>query len=173
MFKMGSKILDAVFLEDIVLLGERGLDGIGRRRDGRTCVAAGAVLQRLMQRVDHGEKDGVQRLLLVFHEDQVIDVRNADLRREARIDGAAARALAVHLLAGEFGVDQVLRLYAQALQVRAKHRRVQVHVEHARHADAKRLAFFDLRDALVDGSLCLPVPALGDGKRIGDNLRVA
>ena len=104
-----------------------------------------------MQGVDHGEEDRVQRLLLVLLEDQVVHVRDADLRREARIDGAAARAGAVHILAGELGVHQVLWLQAQALQIPAKQGRVQVHVQHAWHANAQAGALLHQRDALFSG----------------------
>ena len=45
----------------------------------------------------------------VLHLDQVVDVRDADLCREARIDRAAARARAIQFLAGEIGVDDVFR----------------------------------------------------------------
>jgi hypothetical protein len=60
-----------------------------------------------VQHVDHREEDVVELLLRVLGEEQVVHVRDADLRREARVDGAAARPLAVHVAAGVVGVDQV------------------------------------------------------------------
>ena len=67
-----------------------------------------------------GKKMASSGFFSVLLEDQVVDVRNADLRREAGIDGAAACALAIHLLAGEFGVDEVFGLQAQALEIAAE-----------------------------------------------------
>ncbi len=101
-------------------------------------------------------------------EDQVVNVRDADLRGEARIDGAAARAGAVHVLAGELGVHQVLWLQAQALEIRAKQRCVEVHVQHTRHADAQAGALLHQRDALLGSRR----PAAA-GNGIGNLLRIA
>ena len=88
------------------------------------------------QAIDHREEDDVQRLLGVHLVQQVMHVRNAQLRGEARVDGAALGAFLVQLLAGVIRVDDVLRLNPQRREVAREHRRLRVHVEHARHADA-------------------------------------
>ena len=69
--------------------------------------------QRRVQHVDHREEDDVERLLAVLLLNQVVDVRDADLRREAGIDRAAAGARAVQLRTGVVGIDDVLRLDAR------------------------------------------------------------
>ena len=101
--------------------------------------------------VDHGEEDHVQRLLGVYREQQVVDVRNAQLRREARVDGAALGAFLIELLAGEVGVDDVFRLDPQGREVAREHRGHRVHIEHARHADADLGALLHQLDALLGG----------------------
>ena len=52
------------------------------------------------QAIDHREEDDVERLLGVHVVEQVVDVRNAQLGGEARVDGAALGAFLVQLLAG-------------------------------------------------------------------------
>ena len=130
--------LDAHLLEEIAFLGERRLDGCGRGRHG----GAGAMALRVdhvgRQIVDHREEDDVERLLLVVHVEQVVHVRNADLRGEARIDGAALGAFLVELLGGVIGVDQVLGRNAQRLEVGAEDRVAACTVQNARNADAQR-----------------------------------
>ena len=66
---------------------------------------------------------------------------NAQLRGEARVDGAALRALLVQFLAGEVGVDDVLRLNAERCEIAGENGRLRVHVQYARHADADLGAF--------------------------------
>ena len=92
---------------------------------------------------------------------------DADLRGEARIDGAAAGAGAIQLLAGEIGVDEVLGFDAEAFEVGAEQRRVDVACS-ARAACrcAGSRAFFisatrSLRGCLVQAR---------DGNRIGHQL---
>ena len=48
--------------------------------------------------------------------DQVVDVRDADLCREARVDRAAARAGAIQVRTGVVGINDVFRLYAQTFE---------------------------------------------------------
>ena len=88
------------------------------------------------QAVDHGEEDIVDRLLGVHDIQQIMHVRNAELGGEAWIDGAALGAFLIELLAGEIRVDDVLRLDPERSEVAGKDRRLGVHVQHARHADA-------------------------------------
>ena len=73
---------------------------------------------------------------LVFHEQQVVDVRQGHLRREARVDGAPRRPGPEHLHAREVGEHDVLRVDADALEVAGIERRQRVEVEHPRDADA-------------------------------------
>ena len=129
--------LTLVLGEDVVFLGERGLHRLRRRRHRRAGVRAGQLHQRRVQHVVHREEDRVERLLAVLHLDQVVDVRDADLRREARIDGAAAGAGAIQLRRGVVGVDDVFRLHAEAFEIGVEERRVDVGVQHARNADAQ------------------------------------
>ena len=51
------------------------------------------------QAVDHREEDDVERLLGVHLVQQVVHVRDAELGREARVDGAALGAFLIQLLA--------------------------------------------------------------------------
>ena len=67
---------------------------------------------------------------------QIVDVRDAHLGREAWIDGAATGAFAVHLRRRVIGVHDVRVGDPEAFEVGAEERRVRVHVQHARHADA-------------------------------------
>ena len=53
---------------------------------------------------------------------QVVHVRNAHLRGEAGIDGAALGAFLVKLFAGVFGPDHVLRLHAQSFEIGGEER---------------------------------------------------
>src|SRR5262245_39824565 len=75
--------------------------------------------------------------------EQVVDVRNAHLRREARVDRAALRAVLVKLLGRVVRIDQVLRRNAQALEIRGDERVDRILVENARDADAHRLALLE------------------------------
>ena len=74
------------------------------------------------QRVDHREEDDVERLLRVRLVEQVVHVRDAELRREAGVDRAALGALLVELLGGEVGVHEVLRRDPEALEVAREER---------------------------------------------------
>ena len=123
-----------------------------------------------VQHVVHREEDRVQRLLAMLLLNQVVDVRNADLGREAGIDRAAARARAIQLGTGVVGVNDVFRLHAQAFEVGVEQRSVGVDVQHARNADAELLAILHQRDALF-GRLCSSQPSLA-GQRIGHALGV-
>ena len=100
----------------------------------------------------------------MLHLNQVVDVRNADFRREARIDGAAAGAGAIQLRAGVIGVDDIFRLHAEAFEIRVEQRRVDVGVQHARNADAQLRARLHQLDALLGG-----FGPGARGNRIGDD----
>jgi hypothetical protein len=69
--------------------------------------------------------------------EQVVYVRERDLRRKARIDGAASRGAAVQLHGREGGVHDVPRLNTEAREVAAEERGEREHVEHPRDADAE------------------------------------
>src|SRR5208282_4307107 len=60
----------------------------------------------------------------MFLLDEIVDVRNSDLRGEAGVDGAAAGAGAIEIGAGVIGVDNVLGLDSEALEVSVEERRV-------------------------------------------------
>ena len=103
----------ALLLEEVALFGEGRLHGLRRGGHG----GAGAVLRGVGdvagEAIDNREEDVVERLLGVSVVEQVMHVRDAQLRREAGIDGAALGAFLVKLLGGEFGEDDVLRLDAE------------------------------------------------------------
>src|SRR5690242_4067473 len=159
---------DALLLEEVTFLGERGLHGSRRGRHGGTRAAGLHMAQRAGEAVDHREKDDVERLLGVDLVQQVVDVRNAELRREARVDGAALRAFLIQFFAGVLAVDDVLGLEAEAREVARENRRLRVHVEHARHADANLGAFLHQRGALLlrGGDLDLR-HRVGNQRRVG------
>ncbi len=104
-----------------------------------------------VQHVDHREEDAVELPPGVLHEQQVVDVRDGDLRRKARIDGAAPRALAVHVVARVVRVDDVAEVDAQALEVRVEERRVREHVQDAGDADTEPAATRGERCAVAAG----------------------
>ena len=94
---------------------------------------------------------------------QVVDVRNADLRRKARIDSAAAGAGAVKFWTGVVGINDVLRLHAQAFEIPVEQRRVGVNIEHARNTDAQVLAILHQRAALFRAFAPARPAAVGSG----------
>ena len=127
----------ALFREQVAFLGERGLHRFGRGRHGGAGAAGLHRVQLAGQAIDHREEDDVQRLLGVHLVEQVVHVRNAQLGGEARVDGAALGAFLVQFLAGVIRVHDVLGLDAERREVAREHRRLRVHVQHARHADAQ------------------------------------
>ncbi len=103
--------------EDIVFLGECGLHRFRSSSHCGTRIRSNNLYQRRVQHVVHREEDRFQRLLAVFLLNQVVDVRNSDLGWEAWINRATARARAVELGTGVVGVNDVLRLHAEALEI--------------------------------------------------------
>src|SRR6185369_4683584 len=85
---------------------------------------------------DRREEDVVERLLLVVLEQEVVDVRLADLARVARIDRAVLAAGLPHLLARLVAEHDVARVETDRLEVRAPERARRVEVQDARDADA-------------------------------------
>src|SRR5271154_5301042 len=80
--------------------------------------------------------------------DQVVDVGYSDFRRETRVDGAAAGARAIQLGTRIVGINDVLRLKAQAFEVGVEQRSIRVDVQHAWNADAD-FAAICMSDALL------------------------
>ena len=78
---------------------------------------------------------------------EVVDVRDADLRWVARIDGATARTRAIKFGRGVVGVDDIFRLESEAGEIRVEQRRVGIGIEKARDADALILALLHCRRA--------------------------
>ena len=144
-----SRILHALFREQVAFLGEGGLDRLRRGGDGRARTAGLHALQIAGQAIDHREEDDVERLLRMDHVQQIVDVRNAELGRKARVDRAALGAFLVELLAGVVGEDEVLGLEAERCEVAGEDRRQRIHVQHARHADADLGALLHQLDALL------------------------
>src|SRR5262249_47874493 len=83
------EIHEAPLGEDVVLLRERGFHGVGRDGHRRTRVRSLQVDKRRVQLVDHRKEDRVELLLGMLREQQVVNVRNSYLRREAWIDRAS------------------------------------------------------------------------------------
>src|SRR5215471_20032970 len=90
-----------------------------------------------MQNVVHREEDGVERLLAMLFLNQVVDVRDADLRGEAGVDGAAAGSGAIEIGAGVVGINNIFGLHTEAFEIRVEEWSVSVDVQHARDADAQ------------------------------------
>src|SRR5262245_10687951 len=99
--------------------------------------------------------------------DQVVDVRNAHLRREAGVNRAALRAVLVKLLGRVVRIDQVLRRNAQALEIRRKEWIDRILVEDARDADPHCFALLEQFVALRSGARQRDLV-----RRIGDLRRV-
>src|SRR5215469_4005531 len=160
-------VLQIVFGEDVIFLGERGFHGFWSGRHGRAGIRAGNFKEGRMQNVVHRKEDDVERLFAMLLLDEVVDVGDSDLCRETRIDGAAVRARAVEFRTGVIGINDVLRLYSQTFEVRAEQRRIGINVQDARNADADLAAVLHEGDALLVGfGPCSP------GNWIGDTLRV-
>jgi len=94
----------ALFFEQVAFLGERRLHRRGSGRYGGARPAGLDARELARQAVDHGEENNIQRLLRMHFVQQVMDVRNAEFRREAGVDSAALGAFFVQFLAGEVGV---------------------------------------------------------------------
>src|SRR5580704_5326824 len=99
--------------------------------------------------------------------DQVVDVGYSDFRRETRVNGTAAGARAIQIGTRIVGINDVLRLETQALEISIEQRRVRVDVQHAWNADADFVAILHERDALPGRSS--PCPCRN---RVGDILGV-
>src|SRR5262249_7323196 len=128
-------VLQIVFPEGVVFLGERGLHRFRRGRHGWTGIRSGELLEGRMQNIVHREEDDVQRVFAMLFLNQVVNVGDSDLRGKARINCSAARAHAVQFRAGVIGVDDVLWLNSQALKVGVEQGRIGVNVQDARNAD--------------------------------------
>ena len=162
----GIQEQDALFGEQVAFLGERRLHRFRRSRHGGAATAGLRLVQVAGEAIDHRKEDDVERLLGVHFVQQVVHVRNAQLRGEARVDGAALGAFLVQLLAGEIRVDDVLRLDAQRREVAREDGRLRVHIQHARHADAHLGALLHQR-----GALFLRGGDLELGRRVGHERR--
>src|SRR5690348_5568362 len=103
----------------------------------------------------------------MFLLDQVVDVGYSDFRRETRVDGAAASARAIQFGTRIVGINDVLRLEAQAFEVGVEQRSIRVDVQHTWNADTHFAAILHEGDALF--SRLSPRPR---GNRVGDILGV-
>jgi hypothetical protein len=144
------EIQNAVLCEDVAFFGEGGLHRLGRCRYRRASIRAGQIHEMAVQHVIHGEPDGVERLLAVLRGKQIVDMRDADLRRIARIDGAAASACAIKLRCGVVGVENILGLQPERSKVRVEKRRIGVGIQQARNADAEVFSALHERNPFFD-----------------------
>ncbi len=85
-------VLHIVLAKNVVLFGKCRLHSLRRRGHRRTRICTNNVHQGRMQNVIHREEDYVQRFLAMLFLNQVVDVRNSDLRWETGIDRTTARA---------------------------------------------------------------------------------
>src|SRR6185437_5812514 len=158
---------DALLLEQVGFLGESRLHRCrGRRHRGAGAAGLG-IFQKCWQGINHGEENDVELLLGVDDVQQIVHVRNPNLRREAGINGAALGAFLVELLAGVLGPEQVFRLHAQRLEVGGEEGPAGIHVEGLGHADLEFAALLHQLNALLLGR--------GDGKlgqRVGHYRRL-
>src|SRR6185369_12836747 len=142
------EILHIMLGKDIVFLGESCLHGLRCSSNRGAGVRAHNLHQWRMQHVVHGEEDHVQWFLAVLLLDQVVNVRDADLGGETRIDRATAGTRTIQFGSCVIGVDDVLRLNSEALEITVKQRRVSVDVKHAWYANPQALAILHESDAL-------------------------
>src|SRR5579864_1078584 len=119
-------VFHVVLSKYIVLLGKRRFYRLRRCGDGGTGIGSNDLHQRRVQDVVHREEDGVERLLLVLLLNEVVDVRDADLCREAGINRAATRSRAIKFRTRIVGIDDVLWLNAKALEVGVEERSIRV-----------------------------------------------
>jgi len=75
----GIHVCDAVFSEEVALLGEGGLGGLRCCGDGGAGKGSGEIGQVGGERVVHRKPDGVEWLAGVLRLKQVVDVREGDL----------------------------------------------------------------------------------------------
>src|SRR3954454_52735 len=80
------EILDTIIGKDIRFFGECRLHSVRGCSDGWAGIRPSGAFEMSCEHVDHGKEDGVQRLLGVLYENQVVDVWYANFRWEARID---------------------------------------------------------------------------------------
>src|ERR1700722_20847841 len=84
---------------------------------------------------------------------QIVRVRNPDLRREAWIDRASARTSAIQIRTRIVRINNILRLNPEALEERVKQRRIRINVQHTRNSEPMRAPTLHLRDAFLHGPL--------------------
>src|SRR5271156_3416898 len=131
------KIENIVLREDIALLGEGRLHGFGSCSHRGAGVRTGKVYEMGVQYVIHREPDRVERLFAVLGREQVVNVRNANLRRIAGVDGAAAPTRTIELRRGVVGVEDVLGFEAKTGEITVEERSVGIGVQQAWDANAK------------------------------------
>ena len=115
---------DPALLEEVHFLREGRLEDVGRARDDRARRVVHGLLHERRHVRQRREEDVLERALFaVVVEEQVVDVRLADLRRVAGIDRAVLAALGPDLLGRVVGEHDVVLLDAERLEVRAPERR--------------------------------------------------
>src|SRR4051812_18696298 len=92
--------LHTLLREDVAFLGERRLDRCRGSGNGGAGTRRLSLVEEGGERIDHREEDDVELLLRMHRVEQVVNVRDADLRREAGVDSAALRTFLVKLLVG-------------------------------------------------------------------------
>src|ERR1700722_554731 len=161
-------VLDIVLCENIILFRERGLHRLRGRGHGWTSVRSDNLHEWRSQHIVHGEENDVQGLLAMLLLDQVVDVRDADLRGETGIDGAAAGAGSIQIGTSVVRINDVLRLQTKAFEISVEQRGVGVDVQDTGNTNAKFLATLHERDALFRRL----VPEFRRRNRIGYALRI-
>src|SRR5580704_10882182 len=99
---------------------------------------------------------------------QVVDVRNANLRWEAGIDGAPVRSRPIEFRTRVVGVDDVLWLNTQTFQIPVEQWSIRVDVQQAGNSHAQFLALLHQRNAFFRSF----VPEFRSGNRVSHALRI-
>src|SRR5215472_2420184 len=111
----------------------------------------------------------MERLLAVLFLNQVVNVRNPDLRREAGVDRTTAGTGAIKFGTGVVGINDVFRLHTQALEIGVEQRSIRIDIQDTRNSDAELAAILHESAAFLVS--LLPARPPFRGKRIGNVLR--
>ena len=132
----GIHILQPHIGKQIPFLDEGRLHGLGCGGHGGAGTVGLHIHEIRGKIVNHREEDVIERLLLVLYIEQVMHMRNTDLRREARVDRTPFRSRLVEFLGSVIRIDDILGLHAQGLEISAKQGVHRILVQRARDADA-------------------------------------
>ena len=148
----GIHILQPHIGKQIPFLDEGRLHGLGCGGHGGAGTVGLHIHEIRGKIVNHREEDVIERLLLVLYIEQVMHMRNTDLRREARVDRTPFCSRLVEFLGSVIRIDDILGLHAQGLEISAKQGVRRILVQHP------RAHWYQALDAMI--------LAAGRGKRL-------